>query len=384
MAVSQSPVIPASRRAVAPPEERCPFCDLPIPNERAREIHARIAAKERERTLEVEGRLREQFALEKKKALEDAKQAADAAEKRARSEGRKAAEAAAAEKVAQAESGKKAAEGALKLSIASQEQVLSTRLAEQRVALEAAHTEALDAQKGKTFADMERLEAQVQRLQRQLRQKSDEEQGEGAGIRLFDALKAEFPDDRITRIGSGGQGADLLHEVVRNGRVCGRIVYDSRDHRGWRDSYVTRLRRDQVAANADHAIVSVRALPAGARQLDLRDGVVLANPARVVRIVQILREHILQIDGLRLSNDERSEKTAALYSYITSDRCTRLFQDLEDLTQHMLDLEVKEKRAHDTIWEKRGGLIRSVERAHGTISSEISQIIGTGADGSSL
>ena len=42
----------------------------------------------------------------------------------------------------------------------------------------------------------------------------------------------------------------------------------------------------------------------------------------------------------------------------------------------MRDLDATEERAHKTIWQKRGGLIKSVEDAHGKLRAEIDQIIG--------
>jgi predicted RNA-binding protein with PUA domain len=45
-------------------------------------------------------------------------------------------------------------------------------------------------------------------------------------VQFFEALKAEFRDDNISRVEKGVAGADILHEVVYNGRICGLIVYD--------------------------------------------------------------------------------------------------------------------------------------------------------------
>jgi len=42
----------------------------------------------------------------------------------------------------------------------------------------------------------------------------------------------------------------------------------------------------------------------------------------------------------------------------------------------MLDLDVKEKTLHDATWERRGHLIRSVERVRGELRVEIDRLIG--------
>ena len=140
---------------------------------------------------------------------------------------------------------------------------------------------------------------------------------------------------------------------------------------------MTKLRQDRLAANADHAILSSHVFPAGTRQLHIQDGVIVSNPARVVVLVELLRKHIVQSHTLRLSNEARGKKTTQLYEFINSDRCTQLLDRFETLADDMLALDVKEKTTHDATWKRRGELIRSVQRTHGDLTSEIDRIIGT-------
>ncbi|MCH8242906.1 MAG: DUF2130 domain-containing protein, partial [Planctomycetes bacterium] len=239
--------------------------------------------------------------------------------------------------------------------------------------------DAVNAEKSKAFNENLKFEEKLQELQRKLQKKTAEELGEGAEVDLFEALKTEFPSDQITRVNKGAAGADIIHKVVHNGQVCGCIIYDSKNRNAWRNDYVTKLRRDQLAAKADHAILSTQVFPAGARQLHIQDGVIVSNPARTVVLAQMLRKHVVQNHGLRLSNKARDQKTARLYEFITSERCAQLLDQIVTLTDDMLDLEVKEKKAHDATWKRRGEFIRSVQRTHGDFSAEIERIIGTAA-----
>ena len=43
----------------------------------------------------------------------------------------------------------------------------------------------------------------------------------------------------------------------------------------------------------------------------------------------LIRRHMVQTHTLRLSNAEREEKTAQLYSFITSERCTQLLDRID-------------------------------------------------------
>jgi len=255
--------------------------------------------------------------------------------------------------------------------------MIDARVLEVREAMQKDKAKAIDVEQAKAFKDRQKLTQRLQALERQLQRKTADELGEGAEIDLFDALRAEFSHDDLQRVKKGEAGADIVHDVVQNGRNCGRIVYDSKNRAAWRNDYVTKLRKDQLAAKADHAILASRAFPAGTSQLCIRDGVILANPARVIPLVQMIRTHVVQIAGLRLTNEAREQKMAKLYDFITSDRCRQLLDQIDTLTDDLLELEVKEKKAHDGTWRRRGELIRAVQQTRGNLSTEIDLIVST-------
>ena len=78
--------------------------------------------------------------------------------------------------------------------------------------------------------------------------------------------------------------------------------------------------------------------------------------------------------------EKRDEKTAELYAFITSDRCKQLLDQIALQAQRMLELEAAEERAHRMTWEKRGKLIRSVQKVHSDLCFEIERVIGTGGN----
>ena len=210
-----------------------------------------------------------------------------------------------------------------------------------------------------------------------LDKKTAEELGEGAEIDLYEVLKADFDSDRIERINKGQPGADILHVVIHNGKECGKIIYDSKNHNAWRNDFVSKLATDQMAAKAEHAILSTRKFPSGKRHLDVQDGVILASPSRVAAVVHIVRQHLVQTHTLRLSNEARTQKTAALYSFITSERCNDLFARIDTHTDDLLGMQLKEQKAHNTMWKRQGELIRSVQKVRAELCNEIDMIIGT-------
>ncbi len=325
-----------------------------------------------------------QTRLTSEQALAEAQAKATAREVEIRAEVSAAAEAAAKVQIGAAEQAKAdaeakavAAEATAKSLQESHEAQLNERLQEQREALEADKTAAINAEKSATFEERQKLANKVEELQRALEKKTAEELGEGAEINLFEALKAEFDGDRIVRVTKGQQGADILHTVMHNGQECGTIIYDSKNHNAWRKDFVTKLRSDQLSAQADHAVLSSSKFPAGARQLHIQDGVVIASPARVVALIQLIRAHLVQSHTLRMSNAERTQKTAALYSFITSQQCADSFARLDELAESLLDIQTKEVKAHENVWKQQGVAIRAAMKVQAELRNQIDSIIGT-------
>jgi hypothetical protein len=325
-----------------------------------------------------------QARLTSEQALVEAQATAAVREVEIRAEVSAAAEAAAKVQIGAAEQAKAdaeakaaAAEATAKNLQETYEAQLNERLQEQRAALEADKIAAINGEKSATFEERQKLANKVEELQRALEKKTAEELGEGAEINLFEALKAEFETDRIMRATKGQQGADILHTVIHNGRECGTIIYDSKNHNAWRNDFVTKLRSDQLSAQADHAVLSSNKFPTGARQLHIQDGVVIASPARVVTLIQLVRAHLVQSHTLRMSNAERTEKTAALYNFITSQQCADSFARLDELAESLLDIQTKEVKVHENVWKQQGVAIRSAMKVQAELRNQIDSIIGT-------
>jgi len=256
---------------------------------------------------------------------------------------------------------------------------LEANLKAQREVLEKAKEDAVNAEKARAFEENQKLGNKVTDLQRALENKTAEELGEGAEIDLLDALKKEFPEDDIRRVPKGTPGADIVHAVMLSGKKCGTIIYDSKNHNQFRHEHVSKLRADQLAAQAEHAILSTRKFPQGTRQLYLQDGVLLANPARVVLIATLIRQHLLQLHAQRVSDIERDSKTAALYEFIVSERCSSLLSRIDERAEDLLDQQKKEIKWHENNWKKQGEAVRGIQKAKADLENQLNLIIGTSA-----
>lgn len=367
---------PARRPHVHAQGDLCPLCEQPIGQDIARRI---------------EERMREQQEAVVAQARTEMAAAAEQAVAAARSEAKAQAEAAALARLAdvharltQAEQARADAAGQVAALKAEQQAAVETRVAEiketvlrQKEDLQREKEAAVLAEKAKVL----KLTSELADLQRKLEGKSAHELGEGSEIDLYEQLRSAFQSDRIQRVPKGVNGADVIHEVAHNGRVCGKIVYDAKNRDAWQNGFAVKLNADKLAQGADHAILASNRFPKDKREIHLQDGVIVAAPARVLAIVEILRDQLIRLHELRVSNEERGSKTVELYAFIISEHCKQLIGQVETQAGKMLDLDTKEQEAHRRLWDSRKKLIHSVQKARSDLAFEIDRIIGTAGNG---
>jgi hypothetical protein len=371
---------PSNRQAFNPHSHaagnHCPMCEQPI----GQDIARRIEAKQREQYEAALGKARAEAA-----AASEQKVAA------ARAEAKLAAEAAVTArladvqaKLAHAEQSRIAANEQVAALQAAQEAAVEKRVVEiqeglqrQKDDLQREKDAAILAEKAKVL----KLTSDLQDMQRKLEGKSANELGEGSEIYLFEQLKAAFEGDRIWRVGKGVNGADVIHEVMHNGKVCGKIVYDAKNRNAWQNEFVVKLRADKIVQGADHAILSSNKFPKDKAHVHYQDGVIVAGPARVAAIVQVLRDQVVRMHELRISKEGREQKSIEIYAFITSEHCKQLLDQVDAQAGRMLELDTKEQEAHRRLWDSRKKLINSVQKARSDLVFEIDRIIGTAGNG---
>ena len=248
-------------------------------------------------------------------------------------------------------------------------------LGNQRAALEKDKAMAILKQQSEFKRERESFQKKLKLMEHQLQNKTANELGDGGEIDVSEALKEAFPGDRVTRIKKGQPGADILHEVLHKGQVCGRIIIDSKVRQGWQNAFMTKLRQDQVEAGAEQAILATSVFPSGEREMYTESDVIIINPARVVHIAHILRQAMITMHVRGLSMKERAGKMNKLYRLITSEPYKRKFSEAGKITEEILDLDVQEKKAHDNVWRKRGAFATRINNVLREIETDVDGVI---------
>ena len=351
--------------------ERCPLCDSPITQKQFIEIESRVREQER-RKLE-----------EQRRSLEEHQRKLDE-QYRVRTEAfriqtqRKAKAEADARVVTITRERDSAVAQAKKVQEHAQEQIkkmVAEAETKVRDAIVKEHEKKDLARVAEEARKLGAAQKTIDHLQRQLANKTANELGDDAEIDLFEMLRDIFNDDRITRIQKGERGADIKQEVRYKGVVAGMILFDSKNRKAWQAMFASKLKEDQVAANANHAILSTTAFPAGKKELCIECDVIVARPGRIQELVHILRLEIIRAHVAGLTNQKRAEKREALYQFISSETYRQKTAEVTRLTDEVLGVDVSEKEQHDRTWKRRGSLVRQLQRAHSAIDTEISAIL---------
>ena len=232
-----------------------------------------------------------------------------------------------------------------------------------------------DAEKDKQMSDMKK---QIDDLKRKAEQGSQQNQGEVLELEIEAMLKDAFPFDEIEEVKKGQKGGDVIQHVrSQSGRACGKILWETKRHKNWSDSWVQKLKDDQRDAKADISVIVSEVLPKGMsqfRMIDERVWVTSISSAHSLALA--LRVVIMQVSKEKQLQSGRKEKTELVYAYLTGHEFkNRVEAIVESFVAMKQDLD-KERRAMNKIWDKRDKQIERVILNIGGMQGDIEGLAG--------
>ena len=103
----------------------------------------------------------------------------------------------------------------------------------------------------------------IEQLRQQMTQGVTVDQGSQQEMQLGEFLQKVFKstEDKITSYGKGVPGADWLQEVIEKDESICRILYESKNTKGWSNDWLEKLQEDMKDSKANIGIIFSRALP---------------------------------------------------------------------------------------------------------------------------
>ncbi len=208
------------------------------------------------------------------------------------------------------------------------------------------------ALQNKSVDEIRKREAKIQLLQEQLRNnKTPSELGFANEKEMLQVLQSKFPTDRFDHTGKGG---DIVHYIKDGNKEIGIIVYELKKVANFSNSHIKQALTAKQQRNADYAVLVTNAKRSkNDFGFSVTKGVIIIHPAGALTIITILREQLVTISKLKLSNKQREEATKAVLEYIHSPAFKNSIESIIENTIELYDSMKKEVKDHINTWQDR-------------------------------
>ena len=107
-----------------------------------------------------------------------------------------------------------------------------------------------------------RQQKRLDEMEKQLKQKSVEVQGEVQEELIQDFLRNKFPEDNVSEIKKGAKGADCILSINhKDKKNISHIYFESKDSKTFKEEWISKLLKDMQEKNIDCGILVTSALP---------------------------------------------------------------------------------------------------------------------------
>ena len=233
------------------------------------------------------------------------------------------------------------------------------------------------------FKDLEKdkiifnLKKSLDEAQLKATQGSQQMQGEIPELDLEKELKDVFPSDMIEGIKKGEKGADIRQTVRTNkGNFCGVILWESKRTKSWKDEYITKLKEDVRAENANIPIIVTSVMPKESKEpIYHKEGVWICTFPFAMILAELVRQKLTEVAREKFIAQHQETKAEELYGYIMGHEFRQQVEAIIEVYTKSQNELIREKKAFESIWKAREEgmekLIKSTARIAGTISGKV-------------
>lgn len=169
--------------------------------------------------------------------------------------------------------------------------------------------------------------------------------------KLLVKLKELFPSDRFEHPGKGG---DIIQTVMDHGKPIGKIVYECKKVKPpFQKKYIQQAKEARRQRDADFAILVTNVFPARKQYYFVEKAVFVISPVSLEPITYTLRESLVRMALLKISNEAKQKAVQRVYDYLSSADYNNKMNDVAtQLTDLAKDLK-SEIKSHKDRWERR-------------------------------
>lgn len=372
--------------------ERCPYCGQPITRTQLVEIRAKVRREveaeasaefqRRERQLETEFEVKLNRELDKRRRtlereMGQLKKLLQASQKAVEKQRRmlESRQAVAERQLAKAR--KELEKRAVNLDREAQRkaaELTNREKARSEAAMERERVE-FERQKLDWQRKQDAMEKQVSDLKRKVEEETAYALQEYSEDRLVADLRGAFREDHVERLPRGRNVGDVKHGVVYRGEEVGVIIYDVKNVKSWQNAFVDQAKRYRTIHNTPHVVLVSAAFPGKAKNLAVKNGVLIVSPEHAILVAGLLRDSLVAMAKAKLSVQEREVKVAQLYAYLTSDEYRQRAEGIVDGVQKLRELQAKEMESHRRNWKQQDQQHKRIDESIGDVRAQVETIL---------
>ena len=222
------------------------------------------------------------------------------------------------------------------------------------------------------------MQRKIEELRRKAAQGSEQLQGEAREIEVEAALRHQYPHDLIEAVPVGQAGGDIVQRVRNTtGEFCGALLWEIKTAKTWNERWITKLREDRHAAQADVALLVSNVLPKTIETFGAIEGVWVTHRRYAMPLVAALRQSLFEVAAVRQANDGQRTKTELMYQYLTGPHFRQRIEAIvEKFTDMQADLD-RERKAMTRLWAKREQQLNAVISSSAGVYGDLQGIAGS-------
>lgn len=260
---------------------------------------------------------------------------------------------------------------------AESEQKFNERLNKERTEIKKAVESQQELKIKELVKQLEDQKKIVDELKKKQEQGSMQLQGEVQELAIEEYLKTKFTLDTITEIGKGEKGGDCIQTVnTREVQNCGTIYYESKRTKTFGKDWIEKFKADMREKNINIGVIVTAVYPSDMERMGLKNGIWICSYEEFKGLSEVLRESVIQIKMMTLTQENKGDKMNLIYSYLTGNDFKSQFEAIvEGFVQMKIDLE-REKNAMRRLWSTRETQIEKVLNSTTNIYGSIKGIAG--------
>ena len=193
--------------------------------------------------------------------------------------------------------------------------------------------------------------------------------------KLLAKLQELFPYDQFEHTGKGG---DIIQTVIEQDRPAGKIVYECKKVKLFSQSHVKQASDARELRKADFAVLVTNAFPAKKQFYFVSNTVFVISPISVEALTYALRESLVKIALLQLSNAAKAKAVNEVYKYLAGNEYSNKVNGMATQLLTLWGDLKSEINSHTQTWKRRYITYKSLYTDLSVIDSRLRQLLALG------